>query len=363
MSVSLTLPDEWYLMSQQSILEYIDKKRRRSSSEVSDDSTFSKPLRKKGSLCNRSLENLSEFENEGVDECLAEMKGAGSTGQGARPKEQTVKGKGSDSSEECEIKRLLIEMRKEQQSLRQSVETRLSNLEETISNRMKKEFSEMRDHVDIEVTKLSDKIEMLEQKVAYLEVSSDNKRNEPFDPEVTVVALNMREHVEEEIFDVAEEMIQNALGLEDISPVNVLRLKSKTGKPGVVKIECRNKEDKIEILRNKNKLKDTRDYKKVYLRTSMSHSDRLMQSNFQQILRVMPDGHRFRMTGNGRIILREEDTEERQENGDREESVTDNQMPDDGDISERSQGRRGGQGRSNRGRGRGRGRRGRNYNR
>ena len=47
-------------------------------------------------------------------------------------------------------------------------------------------------------------------------------------------------------------------------------------------------------------------FNRVYLRSSMSHTDGLMQRNFNQILKELPQGHRYRVTGTGKVVLKDE---------------------------------------------------------
>lgn len=48
-------------------------------------------------------------------------------------------------------------------------------------------------------------------------------------------------------------------------------------------------------------LKDTTDYKKVYLKSCKSHVERLIEINARAILRQLPQGRNYRVDANGRI--------------------------------------------------------------
>ena len=116
--------------------------------------------------------------------------------------------------------------------------------------------------------------------------------------------------------------------MKDISPLRVLRLKSRNKKPGLVQIECPTRDDKVRVLRQKGELKDTNSYNRVYLRTSMSHTDRVMQHNFQQILKEIPNVHQFRVSGNGKIIPRDDGQGDRDRDSDVNTAVDDRQEED-----------------------------------
>ena len=63
---------------------------------------------------------------------------------------------------------------------------------------------------------------------------------------------------------------------------------------------------KIDVLRNKHKLKDRQaDFKHTYLRSSQSHCERLLNLNMRTILDELPEGNQYRITGNGRIVRKD----------------------------------------------------------
>lgn len=71
---------------------------------------------------------------------------------------------------------------------------------------------------------------------------------------------------------------------------------------GLVKISFQSVEQKIEVLRKKRGLMATPAYKSVFLRSSKSHTERLIELNAKTILSQIPNGNQFRITSNGRIV-------------------------------------------------------------
>ena len=61
------------------------------------------------------------------------------------------------------------------------------------------------------------------------------------------------------------------------------RLTTPDGKPGVMKIQLKTVNMKINVLRNKQKLKKS-EFDRVYIRTSQSHLERVQQLNMKAIL-------------------------------------------------------------------------------
>lgn len=70
----------------------------------------------------------------------------------------------------------------------------------------------------------------------------------------------------------------------------------------MVKITFQTLEMKIKVLREKRKIRDTDNFSRVYLRSNNSHVERLGELNARTILKEMPNGKDFRITGNGRMV-------------------------------------------------------------
>ena len=71
---------------------------------------------------------------------------------------------------------------------------------------------------------------------------------------------------------------------------------------GVFKIQLKTCEDKIDVLRKKSNLRNSVEFKKVYLCSSKSHTDRLIETNFKTLLHEIPNGNLYCLAGNGRIL-------------------------------------------------------------
>ncbi len=73
----------------------------------------------------------------------------------------------------------------------------------------------------------------------------------------------------------------------------------------MVKITLPTKEDKIKVLHCKRNLKDN-NYAGVFLRSSTTHTDRVMQHNLITLLKEIPNGDKFRVAGNGKLVPKDE---------------------------------------------------------
>ena len=72
----------------------------------------------------------------------------------------------------------------------------------------------------------------------------------------------------------------------------------------LVKIELAKKEEKIRVLRNKRKLKESEDdtMKQVFIQSSRTHVERLLELNVKAVLNELPNGNTYRVTANGRLV-------------------------------------------------------------
>ncbi len=73
-------------------------------------------------------------------------------------------------------------------------------------------------------------------------------------------------------------------------------------KPGLVQIQFEKLADKVTVLREKKHLSNSQEFSRVFLRSSKSHTDRMIQLNFKTILDLIPGGDNFKLTNNGRVM-------------------------------------------------------------
>lgn len=128
-----------------------------------------------------------------------------------------------------------------------------------------------------------------------------------FDPEVTLIVAGLVYEENEDIKKKVHQLFQDGLGEKSVV-ADVLRLNGRGNHPGVVKVECSSLDEKIAILRKKQKLRDhpNDSYRKVYIRSAKSHTDRLIELNFKTLLREFPNGKDYYVTGSGRLTRRDD---------------------------------------------------------
>ena len=60
------------------------------------------------------------------------------------------------------------------------------------------------------------------------------------------------------------------------------------------------------VLRAKTNLRNTIKYKKVYMRGTQTHAERLNELNFKATLHKISGGNRYRITGSGRLVYKDQ---------------------------------------------------------
>ena len=134
-----------------------------------------------------------------------------------------------------------------------------------------------------------------------------NKLQKDFDPDYTIVVTNPPV-INGPLTNWATGLI-TALGGNRDMIVNAMRTPQRQGRKGVLKIEVRTVDEKINLLRKKSSLQNFSQYKNIFVRSSKSHSERLQEINFRTVLSQLPDGSQYRIAGNGRIVKRDDQKE------------------------------------------------------
>ena len=104
-------------------------------------------------------------------------------------------------------------------------------------------------------------------------------------------------------------MMKYGMGIETINTKTIEQLNTRHGAPTMLRVELYTLDDKIRILKNKQKLRHTRDYYQVFIRPEKSQTERIMEANNQTLLEMLPNGEMYNVASNGRIIRRSQQTD------------------------------------------------------
>ena len=129
------------------------------------------------------------------------------------------------------------------------------------------------------------------------------------DPDLTLTVSGIAVSDEEHPIGKARALIRE-LGEEVATEITVtaaVRLPAKlTDRPPILKFSVENFDQKVLVLRNKSKLRTVQSHEDVYIRSSKSRIERLIEMNARTVLRNLPQGCDFRVDGRGRIVNRQQ---------------------------------------------------------
>ena len=190
-----------------------------------------------------------------------------------------------------------------QEDLKSALQQEIKNLREEMVERIDSRVSTMKKAVDKELGSMRseiNKIKKMETRVEKVEGAVNNVR--PDDPEISfltdrsIVVLNLIESANVVATDEVKNLLTDGLDLQNIDIVKAERTPGKNGKLGIVKVQFQTKEAKVNA--------KTENYKKVYLKGLMTHSERLIELNARTLLSQIPQKKDFRITSSGRIVSR-----------------------------------------------------------
>lgn len=154
-----------------------------------------------------------------------------------------------------------------------------------------------------QITQVETRTTNVEARVKRLEEICGNE----FPAELCIMMSNIPVSQNEVLLDQVNKMIESGLGLV-ITAKAAIRMPSRNyqgTRPPLVKCEFDSLEQKLEVLKNKKKLKESDEYEGVYLKSAQTHTERLLELNMKEIIKTHPDKDKFRFTGSGRLIRKE----------------------------------------------------------
>lgn len=216
--------------------------------------------------------------------------------------------RGQDKDEDKETNVLLKEMKllstkmdNIEKQFSSKVDSVYGSLEKMMKAELKKSVKEIRENIDLEIGILKSRLDSLEEKIQ----TTSSKPSDKFDPDVSIVILGLAYDEGEDLNGKVRELLESGLECEPAPEIAaVLRMRARGPGPGVVKVAFANVEDKVAVLRCKQRLKSNTQFKRVYLRSAKSHTDRILEFNFKTLLQEIPAGKGFYIAGNGRLMKR-----------------------------------------------------------
>ena len=182
--------------------------------------------------------------------------------------------------------------------IRKDVDERLGNFKETF-----------REEINDELSGLNDKLNSL----SVPDLTSDRSLN--------VVIRGLPETDNENLNNKVNAVLRDGLQIRNVQIKSVERKPSNSSsKPGVVITSFKSKKDKRKVMTAKSNLKDSRQYRDVYLHQDQSREQRLMTSNFKAVLDALNRNDRDLSLHGTRVVRRNQQERQNRQDHQRDES-------------------------------------------
>ena len=205
------------------------------------------------------------------------------------------------------VQQLFAKLSADMNMMFMSVNERLDKIDSGLEKRIATKVSQILDkRVNSEMNKIrtdfeSRLVEFKESLRAEVSVDLDDLRNEVQSRESTtqsttnerdislnIVIRNLPESHSENTKNKVNSLLRDGLRLSDISVQDAERKQSYTdGKPGVIVAKMKNKQEKTCVMKEKRRLKDSRQFNKVFIQHDLHPSQRSVSSNFRRIVHAM----------------------------------------------------------------------------
>lgn len=257
----------------------------------------------------------------------------------AKHKQVTMESKSKSPTSDSEKLDMLLlsvsEIKTSQENMKKMFESKLDRMRNELTENINSKVKSLRDEISMDISRESGRIDELMKSFQSLQgrisgieqnttgqdlgdnsagMQTDNGScnggvarfgpKQLDDSNQSVIISGLASENDENLLEKVQAVI-SALGdtvKSSVSIVNTHRFRQRFGdNPGIVKVTFASVEHKILVLRNKMKLKDNTKYSRVYIKSSKSRAERLMESNTRAILKNLPNGHNLRLGANGRI--------------------------------------------------------------
>lgn len=227
-----------------------------------------------------------------------------------KPKYQSNRGQPTPltphSNDNINLSALVVRLADDMRQLNESVNNRMctfqkfleeklgTEINRMVDERINEQMSQFRSEVENDLCTISSKVDTLEKSMSKYSSKSDNK-------ERNIVIRNLPERRGEHLVFKINGLIKDGLKIRNIEIEAATRKVSKNvRKPGVVIAVCKSLEEKLQILKVKRALKDSRSFKDVFIENYIPVQQRLLNANLKVIVDSVGKGN-LQVRGN-RII-------------------------------------------------------------
>ncbi|CAG2196709.1 unnamed protein product [Mytilus edulis] len=157
-----------------------------------------------------------------------------------------------------------------------------------IDQKVSEEMKKVKEQFKTELKTVTEKVSSLEQSYADVLKQNKNQSQALSEDKLSVVIKNLPETEKENTSRKVGGLIKDGLRLKNIQVAAVERKINKIpGKHGVIIVKFQNSDDKQKVMEKKRELKDSRNYKDVYIDNAIPKAQRLMNSNLRSIVKAI----------------------------------------------------------------------------
>ncbi|CAC5399201.1 unnamed protein product [Mytilus coruscus] len=204
----------------------------------------------------------------------------------------------------------MLIIKENQDSLRISLEHRITNLKSKLTQEIQRHVKSLKDEMTLEFAHVDNKIKELQTKMSKYE-SSHNTDSLPSvtnedNSQHKLVFKNIKlKNNDQESLKAYVNCIIHSIGLyfnvvdaQQIGLNNGAATKVNPTRTKPVIVSFQEGKHRVDVLKNKRKLKDIDDFKNIYIEPDRSCQERLQEANFRRLAKSIPN-LQFR---NGRVI-------------------------------------------------------------
>ena len=126
-----------------------------------------------------------------------------------------------------------------------------------------------------------------------LVIEQRQQERDPFDFRFTVVIRGLSYEPDEDPLAKAQDVISRGIGLSEMPVLRAKRLGARDGRSGVIKAELSSEANVKRVVECSKALKDTSDFKKVYVNRSRNELEMVQQGNMRTLLNIIPGGEKY----------------------------------------------------------------------
>lgn len=175
----------------------------------------------------------------------------------------------------------------------------IKDLEKVINEKIESEIRSLQNYIDQEVGRLVSRAEDVEARVKILEERQSTLKE--FNYDETVIINNLQQKHGEDLEQTVDRLVRQGLHINNLIVVKTKRLYRRDNKPGLVKVQLQNVEDKVKVLKAKQMLSGSAEFCRVCIRSSKPYAERVAEDNWRTMLNAMSLNKDWYVSGNGKL--------------------------------------------------------------